>query len=273
MNTEDAAGAGERSLRLDVAIAAGLEAAELILNYYRGRDLGVEQKSDDTPVTLADRGAERLLRDRIQAAFPEDGILGEEYGESPGRSGYRWILDPIDGTRSFVHRVPLFGTLIGVEWERRAVVGVCLFPALGEYLYASAGKGAWFVPRPGVTPERCRVSETSRLADGLFCATSPHAFEEAKQSDIYDQLWRRSKITRGWSDCYPYALVARGLCEAVVDPRMGVWDCAALQPIVEEAGGTFTDWNGVPTIHSPHAVGTNGRVLEEVLALTRGRLA
>src|SRR5436309_14340502 len=130
--------------RLDLAVAAAREAGEITLRYFRRDNFRVERKADDSPVTVADREAEQHLRRRIAAAFPDDGILGEELGEQPGTSGYRWILDPIDGTKSFICGVPLYGQLIGIERERRSVVGVINIPALDECVYAAAGQGAWY---------------------------------------------------------------------------------------------------------------------------------
>ena len=260
----------EQSLksRLSLAIEAACEAGELAMKYYRKHDLAVDRKADKSPVTQADREAELLLRKRVGAAFAEDGILGEEFGETAGSSGFRWIFDPIDGTKSFIHGVPLFGTLVGVEYDRRSVIGVMVLPALGEYLYAAQGQGAWHV-QGSSAPQAARVSTTATLGEGLFCTTSVSGFEYREARFVYDQLRATAGLSRGWGDCFGYALVATGRCEAMVDPQMNVWDTACLQPILEEAGGTFTDWQGRPTIHGGEGVATNGHVLEEVLAITR----
>lgn len=260
--------AREIEKRLEAAIHAGREAAALTLDYYRRDDLAVDWKQDATPVTVADREAELLLRDRIVAAFPHDGVLGEEFPEHSGSSGFRWILDPIDGTKSFVHGVPLYGTLIGVEFERRSVVGVVLMPALDEYVYAGEGLGAWQV-RAGGAPKPARVSQVDRLEQALFCVTTVSGFYDHRRGSAFDALRTRCRLTRGWGDCYGYMLVATGRADVMIDPKMSVWDCAALQPILREAGGTFTDWNGEPTIYAGEGIGTNGRLLEQVLAITR----
>jgi len=262
------AASADLSARLTLALSAAREAGELTLRYYRQSGLAVEKKADLSPVTVADRQAELLLRERIAAAFPQDAILGEEFPEKPGESGFRWILDPIDGTKSFVHGVPLYGTLVGVEFEKRSVVGVIGLPAMNELVYAAVGQGAWLVRGDGA-PERAQVSKTAKLSEGMFCTTSVSTFEKRGRREAYERLRAASGLSRGWGDCYGYALVATGRCEAMVDPMMNVWDTAALQPILEEAGGTFTDWQGNPTIYAPEAVATNGLVQAEVLALLK----
>jgi histidinol-phosphatase len=254
--------------RLEVGRAAAAEAGRLTLEYFRKSDLAVERKSDTTPVTVADREAERLLRAQIAAAFPDDGILGEEFPDSPGISGYRWILDPIDGTKSFIHGVPLYGTLIGMEHDSKSVLGIICLPALDECIYAAKGHGAWYV-RGEAAPVAARVSPTGRLADSLFCTTSVKSFATRRAMPIYERLQSATRLSRTWGDCYGYMLVATGRAELMIDPAMNVWDAAAILPILEEAGGTFTDWQGRATIHSGEGIATNGLVLEEVLAITR----
>ena len=258
----------ELAARLQLAVAAARKAGDLTLTYFQRDDLGVEIKADDSPVTVADRGAEQLLRREIAAAFPSDGILGEEFGEQAGTSGYRWILDPIDGTKSFISGVPLYGTLIGVEREGRSVVGVIHIPGLGETTYAAKGEGAWYV-KGDAAPRPARVSKKPTLREGLFCTSEVRNFERIGRRDAYDKLQAAARISRSWGDAYGYLLVATGRAELMVDPMMHVWDCAALQPVIEEAGGTFTDWNGTPTIHATNSIATNGLVLDEVLAVTR----
>jgi histidinol-phosphatase len=260
--------AAEIKPRLELAIAAGKEAGRLTLNYFQRDNFQVERKSDASPVTIADRSAEQLLRERIAAAFPADGILGEEFGTVEGSSGFRWILDPIDGTKSFISGVPLYGTMVGVEHDGRALAGLVYMPGLDEGVYASAGQGTWHF-RGGDSPRRCRVSQKRTLAEGVFLTSQVDTFAKRSAAAAYDALQSAASITRTWGDCYGYLLVATGRAEAMVDPIMNVWDAAAVQPIVEEAGGTFTDWQGNPTIHAGEAVATNGLVQAEVLAITR----
>lgn len=258
------------SSRLELALVAAREAGEITLRYFQRDNFQVELKQDATPVTVADRTAEEHLRRRISEAFPQDGILGEEFPERPGTSGFRWILDPVDGTKSFIHGVPLYGTLIGVEYETRSLVGVIEMPALGERVYAAVGHGAWYV-RGSEEPRRARVSSCRRLSESLVTSSAIEGFTETNRLDAFLQVSAAARLTRTWGDCYGYALIATGRADAMLDPRMNVWDAAALQPILEEAGGTYTDWNGNSTIHGGEGIATNGHVLEEVLAITRGR--
>lgn len=251
--------------RYEAAVAFAKEAAVGTLKYFRQSSVAIELKADATPVTQADREAEQLLRALIKKSFPQDGILGEEFGDTPGSSGYRWILDPIDGTKSFIHGVPLFGTLVGIELGDASVIGVMIFPALGESYHAMRGNGAFWEAPEHRSPQNLRVSKTSTLTEGLLCTTSARGFDQIKKPQVYDALRRSAKMTRGWGDCYGHALVARGSAEAMVDPVMNVWDCAALQPIIEEAGGRFTDFSGKATIHGGSAISTNGIIHNQVL--------
>jgi histidinol-phosphatase len=263
-----AAGLPDTAARLDLALAAAREAGRSTLNHFQRANLAVELKADDSPVTIADRQAELAMRARISERFPDDAILGEEFPERPGTSGYRWILDPIDGTKSFIHGVPLYGTLVGVEFQGRSVVGVIYIPALDECVYAAAGQGAWYVRGSG-QPERARVSEQSRLAESLFCTSDDVHWRASGRQTALERLQATARLSRTWGDCYGYLLVATGRAELMVDPAMSVWDAAALQPVLEEAGGTFTDWRGEPTIHSGEGIATNGKILREVLELVR----
>ena len=254
--------------RLELAVEAAQEAGRITLEYFRRDNLLVDRKGDDSPVTESDRRAEEHLRKRIADAFPADGILGEEFPEKSGASGFRWILDPIDGTKSFIHRVPLYGTLVAVEHEGQSVVGVDLIPALQECVYAAKGQGAWYLAG-GQAPKPASVSDCPRLAEGLFLTSEVVNFDKTGRRDVYDRLQAAARLTRTWGDCYGYLMVATGRADLMVDPIMELWDAAALLPILEEAGGTFTDWEGRPTIHSREGVATNRRLLDEVLAVTR----
>lgn len=251
--------------RLELALKAGREAGKITLEYFRREDLVVERKGDDSPVTLGDRKAEEHLRACIAERFPEDAILGEEFPERPGTSGFRWILDPIDGTKSFIHGVPLYGTLIGVEFEGHSVIGVDLIPALDECVYAAEGQGAWHTIG-GSEPKRAQVSKTPRLAEGLFVTSEVGSFDATGRRSIFDRLSGTARLTRTWGDCFGYLMVATGRAELMVDPVINLWDAAAIQPILIEAGGTFTDFQGRPTIYSGEGIATNGLILEEVLA-------
>jgi len=254
--------------RLELALAAAREAGRSTLEFFQQSNLQVERKSDNSPVTEADRRAEQLLRSRISDAFPGDAILGEEFGEQAGNSRFRWILDPIDGTKSFICGVPLYGTLVGVEHEGTSVIGVIDIPALDECVYAAADHGAWYV-KADAEPRPARVSARASLADGLFVTSQIDSYAERGALDAYFALERTAYITRTWGDAYGYLLVATGRAEVMVDPIVNVWDTAALGPVIEEAGGALTDWQGRPTSHGGEAIGCNRLVLDEVLAVTR----
>ncbi len=255
--------------RRDLAIAIAAEAGEITLRYFGRGNYNVERKADDSPVTIADRSSEQHLRQRIQASFPHDAILGEEFGEQPGTSGYRWILDPIDGTKSFIYGVPLYGTLIGVEYQQTSVIGVIHIPPSQETVYAAAGEEAWYV-RQGAPPQPARVSTCDRLEDALFCTSEVDGFYKVGRFDTFASLSRGTKLVRTWGDCYGYLLVATGRADLMVDPRMHVWDAAALLPILVAAGGVFTDWQGQPTIYGGNGIATNPALIESVVFQTRG---
>ncbi len=241
------------------------EAAASTLEHFQ-RGVAVERKEDASPVTIADRQAEQILRDRIAAEFPNDGILGEEFGEQSGDSGFRWILDPIDGTKSFICGVPLFGTLVGIEFESKAVAGIIVLPALGESVSAATGGGAWY-RRGSTAPTRATVADETSLSAGLFVTSQRSTFDRRRAGEVFTQLESEAGITRTWGDCYGYLLVATGRAALMVDPALSVWDAAALQPIIEEAGGAFTDWSGVATIHSEEALATTKQLLPKVLEI------
>ena len=245
---------------LDFGVSAACEAGEVTLRYFK-KKFETRLKGKDNFVTQADLEAEELLRRRIAERFPEDAIVGEEGGETAGSTGRRWILDPIDGTYSFVHGVPFYGVLLGVEIEGEPAVGVINLPALGEIVYAARGLGCFWNGEPA------RVSQTEKLEDALLLSTdfgscARHGFGAAA-----DELQRRAAQRRTWGDCYGYALVATGRADVMLDPALNVWDCAALLPVLEEAGGTFTDWQGHRSIHSGNGVATNGALFSEVMQI------
>ena len=265
--------------RLDFAVGAAREAGEHTLRYYQSDDLVIDRKVDRSPVTRADREAEELVRERLAVAFPDDAVLGEEFGEKTGTTGYRWYLDPVDGTESFIRGVPLFGTMLGLELGDAAVAGVIAFPALREIVFGAKGLGAWWANRlppvaesgPAVPdPHPARVSIVSDLAEATFSTTSVTGYHEVGREAMYERLRAAARVDRGWSDCYGHYLVATGRIDVMVDAQMHVWDCAPLQPIIEEAGGRFTDLAGNATIHGDSAISTNGLLHEAALAAVRG---
>jgi len=260
----------DRTARLELAISAARRAGGIAADYFQRLTFEVETKHDGTPVTIADRQAEAELRRRIEAAFPDDEIVGEELPARLGRSGYRWIVDPIDGTKSFIHGVPLFGTLVGVEYAGRCVIGVIYLPALKECVYAARDQGAWHV-QGDASPRPAHVSGIRSLAESTFCTSSVSTFVQRDRMGAFEQLRAACKLARGWGDCYGYVLVATGRAELMVDPVLSLWDMAAMPVILAEAGGTFTDWQGHSTIYGSDGIATNGHVLDQVLAITRGK--
>ena len=245
---------------LEFAVEIAQGAGEITLRYFR-KQPETRRKSDGSFVTIADRQAESYLRRRIRERFPDDGILGEEEGESHGTSGRRWILDPIDGTFAFVHGVPLFGVLIAVEVEGELILGVVNIPALNEIVSAAKGVGCFLNGEPA------RVSTTAELKDALLLCTNfaecaRHGFGRAAEL-----LQGTARVSQTWGDCYGYVLVATGRADVMLDPVMNLWDCAPLLPIMEEAGGTFTDWKGVRTADGGNSIATNGMLFEEVMSL------
>ena len=247
---------------LEVAREAVDLAGRLTLEHFR-TGVDVDWKADRSPVTVADRDAEELLRKKLGEAFPNDGLLGEEFGKHAGSSGRRWILDPIDGTQSFIRGVPLYGVLVGLEEEGRCVLGVAGFPALGQTFWATRGQGAY---RNGT---RIAASKAVDLADATLLSTdvTPEPFGDKYPG--FERLLRSVGRQRGWGDCYGYVLVAMGVAEIMVDPLLNPWDIAALVPIVEEAGGAFFTWEGEPTIYGGSGIATTAALRDRVLALVR----
>jgi histidinol phosphatase-like enzyme (inositol monophosphatase family) len=262
----------EITARLDFAVQIAKAAGDVTLQYFRRADLEVERKADQSPVTIADRSAEELLRARIGERFPRDGIIGEEFGTLEGTSGYRWILDPIDGTKSFVHGVPLYTTLVAVLQGDEPRVGVIHAPAAHETVYAANGGGCWYVSDLVTTPQSARVSGVAQLSEALLLTTEVEAIQQnslRNAREFYNRLQSTARLARTWGDGYGYLMVATGRADVMIDPIVNIWDAAPLQTVIEEAGGTFTDWNGNPTIHAREAIATNGRLLSEVLGLRK----
>lgn len=249
---------------LDFAVSLARAAGDITLKHFR-RLRSVERKADKSFVTAADREAESFLRRAILERFPSDGIHGEEEGEQSGFSERNWIIDPIDGTYTFVHGVPLYGVMLGLEIESEQALGVVNMPALGEIIYAARGLGSFF------NGERARVSSIENLEDALLLATDFGVCERHGFGAAAARLQESAHSRRTWGDCYGHLLVATGRAEVMLDPVMNVWDCAALLPIVEEAGGTFTDWRGERTIHGGNAISTNGALFEKVMKEVNGK--
>lgn len=257
--------------RLDAAVELARLAGASTLRLFQRPGLAVDRKRDGSVVTAADRDAEQFLRGAICERFPGDGVLGEEFGELPGDSGYRWILDPIDGTASFVCGVPLYGTLVGVQDTRsgQMVAGVIEMPALAERVFGGPGLGA-FHAAGDASPTPARVSRVTALKDAVVCKTSLEYFLKAGRTDSYIRLHERAGLVRGWGDCYAFLLVITGRADAAVEPSLKIWDIAAIAPIAEAAGGRFSDLTGRRDIESGSALVTNGPIHDEVLSVING---
>lgn len=231
----------------------------------RAAALDVDLKGDGSPVTQADREAEQVARQWIEKRFPGDGIVGEEHGETRAGAPRRWIVDPIDGTKSFVRGVPLWGTLVAVAEGDAVVAGAAAFPALDETVAAARGEGCWW------NGARCAVS----LVADLSAATSLTTDETFRSAPARREAWTRlaahTALARSWGDCYGYLLVATGRAEIMVDPILADWDAAAVMPIVEEAGGVFTDWDGARTAWGRSAIATNAALAREAREALAGR--
>lgn len=254
----------EMDRRLQFALDISMQAEAIAMKYFLNENLQVDVKADQSPVTVADRGAEEFLRGKLHQEFPDDAIMGEEFGSQDGTSGYRWILDPIDGTKSFIHGVPLFGMLIGLQLADECVAGICRIPALKEVVYARRGGGAWW-QRGSREPVPARVSQTQSLQESLFLFTAVEGWQEIDRYELLGQLSSACRLSRSWGDCYGHLLVATGRADFMIDPLLAEWDAAALIPIVEEAGGVFMDWTGTSTALGGNGISTTPALKEAIL--------
>lgn len=249
---------------LDFAVETAYLAGRLTLGYFHS-NTQTDFKSDDTPVTMADKKAEELIRYRIEKKYPGHVIIGEEYGISSGENEtHRWIIDPIDGTKSFIHGVPLYGVLIGLEIEENVEVGVVYFPALGEMIAAATGGGCRLNGR------QVTVSQVKTLDRATVGFTDAGSFAAHNRGQAWEKIQKATWFRAGWGDAYGHCLVATGRIGLMLDPVMNLWDCAPFPPILKEAGGYFGDWQGTETIYGDEAISTTRELLPELLALIAG---
>jgi histidinol phosphatase-like enzyme (inositol monophosphatase family) len=239
---------------LQLAVELAEQAGRLTLDYFARKSLQVYTKRDATPVTEADRKAEELIRTGITSRHPEDGLLGEEFEERPSTNKRRWIIDPIDGTKAFIHGVPLYGVLIALEVDGVLKLGVVHFPALGELYHAERGSGAFLNGSP------ITVSSISDVRQSTVLYTEREYLLDPPSLHPVDTLRHVASLVRGWGDCYGHMLVASGRAEVSVDKVMSPWDCAALIPVVLEAGGCCFDYKGVMTISGEGLVSANKEI-------------
>lgn len=249
---------------LDIIHQAAIDIArkggEHTLNYFN-RSVEVERKADDSPVTVADRKAESLMRKEITDRFSDHGIIGEEHGRTNEGSPVQWILDPIDGTKSFIHGVPLYTTLIGVVIEGEPVVGVIYAPALDELCEAAKGKGA------RLNGETCRVRSCSNLSQASFMSTDVYTPAKFSYGEAFNELLDRTQIHRTWGDAYGHMLVATGRADLMFDPILNIWDAAPLLTVLQEAGGVFSDTEGKETIESGNGFSCSRELKPKVLEI------
>ncbi len=247
---------------LDFASQTAYSAGRMTLGYYQSQ-LNVELKSDGSPVTVADRAAEEYIRSQINKKFPDHDILGEELGEQKSGKSHRWIIDPIDGTKSFIRGVPLYATLIGLEIDGEVKVGAAYFPALDELVAAGIDLGCWWNGKPA------RVSSVSSLNQAIVACTTTMKFSQYDRQSAWERLVSSCYFQTGWGDAYGYILVATGRIEIMLDPVMSAWDAAPFIPILKEAGGYFGDWHGNWTIYADEGLATNDALLSQVLSIIK----
>ena len=220
------------------------------LKYFK-KDFEVIRKADDSPVTIVDRETEQIIRDQILKRYPDHGIIGEEFGKINENSRIKWVLDPIDGTKSFIHGVPFYTTLIGIMIDNEPIVGVINAPALDELCAAAIGLGATLNNTP------CSVRNTKNMEEATFLVTEIRRFRDCGKEDAFQELMTQTKLHRTWGDAYGHMMVAIGRADIMFDPILNIWDAAALLPILKESGGIFSDTEGVETIHSGNGFSTN----------------
>lgn len=255
--------------RVAFAMRLAEEASNTTLKYFRTDRFQVERKRDKSPVTEADKETESVVRELIRQSFPGDAIVGEEMGNVAGDSGYEWIVDPIDGTKSFISGVPLYSSLVGMTYNGEPTIGVIAIPALREIIIAAKGMGAWYGTVDGenqpLPMQRAQVSKQPALEDGLMVTSQADNFQHRNALSAYSKLESMAYVTRTWGDGYGYLLVATGRAEVMIDPIVNPWDVAAVAPVIQEAGGRFSSWDGRYDIRAGHCLGSNGLVHDAVL--------
>jgi len=257
---------GRLEAMVDIAVAAGRHT----LGYFRRQELIVDLKADESPVTVADREAEQEARKRIASRYPADAVAGEEFADVRGTSDYRWTIDPIDGTKSFVCGVPLYSTLLALEYQDEPVGGAIILPALREAVVAAVGGGCYY--SDDLEQWRAtRVSDRKELSAAVFVTSEVQSFVDRGDPSAFERMQSSCWLTRTWGDGYGYMMVATGRADVMVDPICKAWDVAAILPILSEAGGRFTDWAGRSTVRGGDGVGTNGRLHDAALAVLAGK--
>lgn len=245
---------------LEQAVEIAESASRLALSHFRQAIL-IEMKENGTPVTIADKKTEEKIRAELEAVFPKHSILGEELGEVGADPDFVWTIDPIDGTRSFIRGIPLWGTLLGLLVKGEPAVGVVVLPAIGETYFAAKGQGA-FCNGTQIHVSAARVLESAIVGCGdLSC------FESAGKSEYHQALTKNAELVRGYTDCFGHAMVARGALDAMVDPLVSIWDVAPIACLVKEAGGEYYAFNGESTVREKSFLSSTPGLKKPLLAL------
>lgn len=255
------------TMLMDEVVGLVRAAGDLTMRWFRRDDLAIERKGDGTPVTAADKAAERFLREELGRRFPDDAIIGEEEPASAGTSGCTWVIDPIDGTKAFTHGVPLYSNLVARYDAEGCALGVINLPALGEVVYAGRGLGCFVAHGPDVAAQHARVNDVAALDESCVCTSGLGGWT----SEQLAALHAAGPLVRTWGDGFGFALVATGRVEAMVDPKLATWDLGPLPVIVREAGGRYTELDGSEQVvldpeRVASAVASNGAVHDALLA-------
>ena len=230
---------------------------EIIMRYFRS-EFTVDTKADDSPVTIADRKAEEIMREMIMKEFPTHGIIGEEFGNYNESAEYQWVLDPIDGTKSFVSGTFLFGTLIGLMKDGQPIVGSIHHPLTSHLLIGAGGEAR-------LNDQPVRVRDTAQLRDAVMVYSDFIDVGKYQNGIAFQQLMGKTRYNRTWGDCHGYFLVATGYADIMLDPIMHLWDIVALVPVIEGAGGVITSWNGGPPLSGNGIIASNRALHSQVL--------
>jgi histidinol-phosphatase len=237
------------------------EAGKITLKYFNKPGLLIDTKSNETPVTQADRESEQFIRERIEQYYPDDSIVGEEFGEKKGSNARTWILDPLDGTKTFITGVPLYGTMIALEEDGEIVQGAVYMPALDELVIAGRGTGCFW------NGSTCNVSSIDKLEDAKIMTTDDLRLRGVIGHERHHEIFENVKLARTWGDCYGHILVATGRADAMLDPKMAIWDMAPFPVIIEEAGGKWSDFHGREDVRGGSLLSCNSALFEPLLGM------
>ncbi|MBZ0137665.1 MAG: hypothetical protein K8I27_14970 [Planctomycetes bacterium] len=267
--------------RLRVALDATFDAGKAIAEYYFGMGIDVVWKGDGSPVTQADERAEKILRERLMAIFPDDAVVGEEHEDEQGTSGFKWIIDPLDGTEAFIRKIPIFGTLVALEFEEQIVAGVVFMPAQREFAWASKGNGCWWVQDTTGAYDvetlkeraiRSQVSPHSDLSKATISTTGQGAFHRSGQVGAFLRLRDATRKDRGFGHCWSHLLVATGRMDISIEPKIKEWDIAPFAVLLAESGGKLTDFKGKETVYSGNVICSNGALHDVAIKALKGDL-